>query len=96
MQEDCVFCKIINKEIPSKIIYEDDNILLINKPAGMLSQKAKKEDVSLVEYVIGYLLSNGSVTKEELLKNDPIYQEVYHSQTKAGGDFDENRGGEQA
>ena len=26
-----------------KIIYEDDNILLINKPAGMLSQKAKKE-----------------------------------------------------
>ena len=46
-----------------EIIYEDDNILLINKPAGMLSQKSKKEDVSLVEYVIGYLLSNGSVTK---------------------------------
>ena len=36
-----------------EIIYEDDNILLINKPAGMLSQKSKKEDVSLVEYVIG-------------------------------------------
>ena len=30
-----------------EIIYEDDNILIINKPAGMLSQKAKKEDVSL-------------------------------------------------
>ena len=54
-----------------EIIYEDDNILLINKPAGMLSQKAKKEDVSLVEYVIGYLLSNGSVTKEELLTFHP-------------------------
>ncbi len=39
---------------------------------------------------------NGFGTHEELLKNDPIYQEVYHSQTKAGGDFDENRGGEQA
>ena len=37
----------------------------------MLSQKAKKEDVSLVEYVIGYLLSNGSVTKEELLTFHP-------------------------
>lgn len=27
MQEDCVFCKIINKEIPSKIIYEDDMVM---------------------------------------------------------------------
>ena len=49
-----------------EIIYEDDNILLVNKPAGILSQKAKKEDVSLVEYVIGYLLAEGSITKEEL------------------------------
>ena len=24
---DCIFCKIINKEIPSKIGYEDDDIL---------------------------------------------------------------------
>ena len=24
---DCVFCKIINKEIPSTIVYEDDEIL---------------------------------------------------------------------
>ena len=53
------------------IVYEDSNVILINKPAGMLSQKAKKEDVSLVEYVIGYLLSNGSVTKEELLTFHP-------------------------
>ncbi|MFW6132077.1 MAG: histidine triad nucleotide-binding protein [Candidatus Aminicenantaceae bacterium] len=25
--ENCIFCKIINKEIPSKIIYEDEKIL---------------------------------------------------------------------
>lgn len=24
---DCIFCKIINKEIPSSIIYEDDTVL---------------------------------------------------------------------
>lgn len=24
---DCIFCKIINKEIPSKIVFEDDNVL---------------------------------------------------------------------
>ena len=25
--EDCIFCKIINKEIPSEIIYEDEEII---------------------------------------------------------------------
>jgi histidine triad (HIT) family protein len=24
---DCLFCKIINKEIPAKIVYEDDTVL---------------------------------------------------------------------
>ncbi|MFC1548523.1 histidine triad nucleotide-binding protein [Candidatus Omnitrophota bacterium] len=27
MQEDCLFCKIINKEIPADIVYEDDDML---------------------------------------------------------------------
>lgn len=27
---DCVFCKIINKEIPAKIVYEDENLIAIN------------------------------------------------------------------
>ena len=25
--EDCIFCKIINKEIPSQVVYEDNEIL---------------------------------------------------------------------
>ncbi|MBN1272110.1 MAG: histidine triad nucleotide-binding protein [Candidatus Aminicenantes bacterium] len=25
--EDCIFCKIINKQIPSKIVFEDDEML---------------------------------------------------------------------
>ena len=24
---DCIFCKIINKEIPAEIVYEDDEII---------------------------------------------------------------------
>lgn len=48
------------------IIYEDDHILLINKPSGMLSQKAKDTDESLVEYLIDYLLDSGQLTKENL------------------------------
>lgn len=27
MENDCLFCKIVNKEIPSKIVYEDDDVL---------------------------------------------------------------------
>ena len=40
------------------IVYEDEHILLINKPSGMLSQKAKETDESLVEYLIDYLLDS--------------------------------------
>jgi len=45
------------------IVYEDEHI---NKPAGMLSQKAKPEDISLVEYVISYLLKTSKLTEEEM------------------------------
>ena len=34
-------------------VYEDDNILILNKPAGILSQKADKKDISLNEWMIG-------------------------------------------
>ena len=48
------------------IVYEDSQILLINKPSGMLSQKAKETDESLVEYLIDYLLDSGQLTREAL------------------------------
>lgn len=54
------------KKTKLHIIYEDDHVLLINKPSGMLSQKAKEQDESLVEYLIDYLLDSGKLTKEDL------------------------------
>lgn len=56
--------KRINSNL--SIIYEDAHIICINKPVGMLSQKAKKEDISVVEQLYSYLLSNGSFTEEDL------------------------------
>lgn len=51
---------------PLNIVYEDADILIINKPAGMLSQKAKPDDISANEYIIGYLLHSHSITPQEL------------------------------
>lgn len=48
------------------IVYEDEDIILINKPAGMLSQKASRDDVSLVELLIDYLLCSKALTEEQL------------------------------
>lgn len=53
------------------IIYEDENILLINKEVGMLSQRAEKDDISLVECIISYLLNSKQLTKEELRSFKP-------------------------
>jgi len=52
------------KELP--IVYEDEHILIVNKPAGLLSQKAQPSDLSLNEWLIGYLLYTKAITSEEL------------------------------
>ena len=48
------------------LIYEDAHILIANKPAGMLSQKAKESDVSLNEILINYLIDSGHMKPEQL------------------------------
>ena len=52
--------------IALEIVYEDHDVLAINKPAGMLSQKAKKEDISANEYILQNLLESGTITRESL------------------------------
>ncbi len=59
------------KKTKLDIIYEDENVILINKPSGMLSQKARETDESLVEYLIDYLLDAGSLTRAQLASFRP-------------------------
>ncbi len=47
------------------IIYEDEQVLLMNKPVGVLSQKAKDSDVSAVEILINYLMETDQLSKEQ-------------------------------
>lgn len=49
-----------------RILYEDANILLYNKPAGLLSQKAEPDDVSVNEMFLAYLLQEGKLTQEQM------------------------------
>lgn len=51
---------------PKTILYEDAHILLINKPAGMLSQKARPSDVSANERLLSYLLKTGCIQESQL------------------------------
>lgn len=48
------------------VLYEDAHVLVMNKPAGILTQKAKEDDISLNEWMIGYLLNKGVINDKEL------------------------------
>ena len=48
------------------ILYEDEDVLILNKPAGILTQKASNQDSSLNEWMIGYLLHNRKMNANDL------------------------------
>ena len=59
---------VLSKEFTSgkrklQVVYEDKDIIFINKPTGMLSQKAKPEDISANEYILAYLIAKGELTE---------------------------------
>ena len=45
---------------PEEIVYEDRDILIINKPIGELSQKARPDDISINERMLEYLRETGA------------------------------------
>lgn len=47
-------------------VFENEHVLILNKPAGILSQKAKPADFSANEWMIGYLLETGFLSAETL------------------------------
>ena len=59
------------KDISSWIIYEDDNILLINKPRGVLVQKSSEDSNALDEMVISYLINKGEYDPNKNLGYKP-------------------------
>lgn len=48
-----------------KIIYEDEEMIVADKPYNMLSQKASDKDLSANEYLLGYMINKGELSFEE-------------------------------
>lgn len=64
--------KIVEVKKPSlDILYENKHVLIINKPQGVLSQKAKESDISLNEQIISYMLLNNEITTDDLKSFKP-------------------------
>ena len=54
-----------------KVIYEDRDIIILNKPVNVLSQIAKRGDISMNEWLISYLINSESLTAEDMLTVKP-------------------------
>ena len=57
-------------KIQMPVVYEDEDVVFYNKPAGVLSQKAKPSDVSVVEYLMEHLLETKALRQDDLRHSD--------------------------
>ncbi|MCR5399271.1 MAG: RluA family pseudouridine synthase [Lachnospiraceae bacterium] len=53
------------------IIYENEHILIMNKPAGILTQKSKAGDLSLNEWMLGYLMRKLQIDGSSMMHFKP-------------------------
>ena len=53
------------------IIYEDDDILIVNKPAGILSQKDYKNQLSINDYILAYLIQEHKISETRFMQFHP-------------------------
>ena len=48
-----------------KVVYEDGEMIVADKPYNMLSQKASEKDLSANEYLLGYMINKDELSFEE-------------------------------
>lgn len=54
-----------------EVLFENADILIADKPAGLLTQKAAPGDLSMNEWLIGYLLEREAITANQLATFHP-------------------------
>ena len=89
---DCVFCKIINKEIPTKIIYEDTNIIAFNdinpqvRNHILIVPKKHEQDIENIKdpKIYEHLLNAAIKIAKELKMSDSGYRLCLNTGHNAG------------
>jgi len=61
-----LYCKAYTDLKDIIIVSEYEDVLFVNKPAGVLSQQAKASDLSVNEWLIGYLLDKQIISEDDL------------------------------
>lgn len=54
------------KNFDVSVVFENEHLLFVNKPVGMLSQKAEKDDYSINEWILDYLMDRGSLSDDDI------------------------------
>lgn len=62
---DPYYSQLKNLKSDINIIHEDEDKIIINKPVGILSQKAEENDISLNEMALSYLINSGQMSEED-------------------------------
>ena len=57
---------VLVEETEDDVLYEDENVIMVNKPWGILSQKSKPEDISINDQIIPYAVNQGLISEKEL------------------------------
>ena len=94
MSDNCIFCKIANKEIPSKFVYEDEQVVAFNDlnpvaPTHVLIVP-KEHKLNLSQYgeedeqLLGHILTVAAHIAQELGLEESGYRVITNAGPDAG------------
>lgn len=90
MENDCVFCKIVNGDIPSTKVYEDEKVIAFKDIAPIapvhILVVPKQHINSLNELEDNELLANIFKTIKKVAKEVGVYEKGYRVVTNIGED----------
>ena len=90
--EECIFCKIVNKEIPSNIVYEDDLVVAfrdINPQAPVHILIVPKEHIPTlldIDEDKKHLIFHAYMVAKKIAENEGIAEKGYRIVTNCGKD----------
>ena len=94
MEENCIFCKIANREIPTNLVYEDDMVVAFNdlEPVApthvLIVPKEHKLNISKYtedeEKLLGHILTVAAHVARELGLEESGYRVITNAGPDAG------------